>query len=100
MSAYYPNMKTNRISYDEIASSNHSYIGFHFTDTVDVISNYYNEYYEGNEFPLLKDIKNLNVDAHVKLARNLYKSFGFREVALRKFYYGDEDGILMEKQVM
>ena len=33
-------------------------------------------------------------------ARNLYKKFGFREVALRKFYYGDEDGILMEKQVM
>ena len=34
------------------------------------------------------------------VARNLYKKFGFREVALRKFYYGDEDGILMEKQVM
>lgn len=34
------------------------------------------------------------------IARNLYKKFGFREVALRKFYYGDEDGILMEKQVM
>ena len=80
MSAYYPNMKTNRISYDEIASSNHSYIGFHFTDTVDVISNYYNEYYEGNEFPLLKDIKNLNVDAHVKLARNLYKIYGNKTV--------------------
>ena len=30
----------------------------------------------------------------------LYKKFGFREVALRKFYYGDENGILMEKQVM
>ena len=35
-----------------------------------------------------------------EVARNLYKKFGFREVALRKFYYGDEDGILMEKQVM
>ena len=34
------------------------------------------------------------------VAINLYKRFGFREVALRKFYYGDEDGILMEKQVM
>lgn len=33
-------------------------------------------------------------------AINLYKKFGFREVALRKYYYGDEDGILMEKQVM
>ena len=30
----------------------------------------------------------------------LYKKFGFREVSLRKYYYGDEDGILMEKQVM
>lgn len=35
-----------------------------------------------------------------EVAINLYKKFGFREVALRKFYYGDEDGILMEKQVM
>ena len=35
-----------------------------------------------------------------KIGRNLYKKFGFREVALRKFYYGDEDAILMEKQVM
>lgn len=34
------------------------------------------------------------------VARELYKKFGFREVALRKFYYGDENGILMEKQVM
>ena len=34
------------------------------------------------------------------IAKNLYKKFGFREVALRKFYYGNEDGILMEKQVM
>ena len=33
-------------------------------------------------------------------AINLYKKFGFREVALRKYYYGDEDAILMEKQVM
>lgn len=46
----------------------------------------------------------INITLEVRLsneiARNLYKSFGFREVALRKFYYGDEDGILMEKQVM
>ena len=35
-----------------------------------------------------------------EIARELYKKFGFREVALRKFYYGDDDGILMEKQVM
>lgn len=33
-------------------------------------------------------------------ARNLYKKFGFNEIALRKYYYGDEDGILMKKEVM
>ena len=33
-------------------------------------------------------------------AINLYKKFGFHEVALRKYYYGDEDAILMEKQVI
>lgn len=42
----------------------------------------------------------LEVRISNEIARNLYKQFGFREVALRKFYYGDEDGILMEKQVM
>ena len=42
----------------------------------------------------------LEVRKSNEVARNLYKKFGFREVALRKFYYGDEDGILMEKQVM
>lgn len=42
----------------------------------------------------------LEVRESNEVARELYKKFGFREVALRKFYYGDEDGILMEKQVM
>ena len=42
----------------------------------------------------------LEVRISNEIARHLYKKFGFREVALRKFYYGDEDGILMEKQVM
>ena len=42
----------------------------------------------------------LEVRKSNEVAKNLYKKFGFREVALRKFYYGDEDGILMEKQVM
>ena len=35
-----------------------------------------------------------------EIARNMYKKFGFREVAFRKYYYGDEDGILMEKNIM
>lgn len=45
---------------------------------------------------------NITLEVRVSnlIARNLYKKFGFREVALRKFYYGDEDGILMEKQIM
>ena len=42
----------------------------------------------------------LEVRQSNEIARNLYKKFGFREVALRKYYYGDEDGILMEKNVM
>jgi len=42
----------------------------------------------------------LEVRPSNEYARKLYKNFGFREVALRKFYYGDEDAILMEKQVM
>ena len=41
----------------------------------------------------------LEVRESNEVAKNLYKGFGFREVAIRKFYYGDEDGILMEKQV-
>ena len=46
----------------------------------------------------------VNITLEVRVSNtkaiNLYKKFGFREVALRKYYYGDEDGILMEKQVM
>lgn len=42
----------------------------------------------------------LEVRVSNKIARSLYKKFGFNEVAVRKYYYGDEDGILMEKQVM
>ncbi len=47
-------------------------------------------------------VVNITLEVRVsnEVARHLYKKFGFREVALRKFYYGDEDGILMEKQVM
>ena len=47
-------------------------------------------------------VDNITLEVRVSndIARNLYKKFGFREVALRKFYYGDEDAILMEKQVM
>lgn len=66
---------------------------------------------EGIGNKLMSSLVAIAIDSHVinitlevrvsnEIARNLYKKFGFREVALRKFYYGDEDGILMEKQVM
>ena len=47
-------------------------------------------------------VDNITLEVRIsnEKARNLYKKFGFREVALRKYYYGDEDGILMEKNVM
>lgn len=47
-------------------------------------------------------VVNITLEVRISnnIARNLYKKYGFREVALRKFYYGNEDGILMEKQVM
>ena len=47
-------------------------------------------------------VDNITLEVRVsnEIARNMYKKFGFREVALRKFYYGDEDGILMEKNIM
>lgn len=49
-----------------------------------------------------KRVVNITLEVRIsnEVARHLYKKFGFREVALRRFYYGDEDGILMEKQVM
>lgn len=42
----------------------------------------------------------LEVRENNEVAKNLYKKFGFREVAMRHHYYGDENAILMEKQVM
>ena len=42
----------------------------------------------------------LEVRESNEIAIKLYKKFGFREVALRHNYYENENGILMEKQVM
>ena len=33
------------------------------------------------------------------VAIHLYEKMGFTKVAIRKYYYGDEDAILMEKKV-
>jgi len=50
------------------------------------------------------DLRVINITLEVRVSNDiairLYKKFGFREVALRKYYYGDEDGILMEKNIM
>ena len=40
---------------------------------------------------------NLPITKNIK-AINLYKKLGFKEVSIRKNYYGEEDGILMEKR--
>ena len=47
-------------------------------------------------------VDNITLEVRVsnEIARNMYKKFGFHEVAIRKYYYGDEDGILMEKNIM
>ena len=47
-------------------------------------------------------VVNITLEVRVSnmTAINLYKKFGFREVAIRKYYYGDEDAILMEKNIM
>ena len=47
------------------------------------------------------EVYNITLEVRVSnmVAINLYKKYGFREVATRKYYYGDEDGILMEVRV-
>ena len=46
-------------------------------------------------------VENITLEVRVSntIAINLYTKYGFREVATRKYYYGDEDGILMEVKV-
>lgn len=50
----------------------------------------------------IKKVKNITLEVRVSnsIAIKLYKNFGFEEVAIRKYYYGDEDALLMEKKVM
>ena len=47
------------------------------------------------------NVVNITLEVRVSniVAINLYKKYGFCEVAIRKYYYGDEDGILMELKV-
>lgn len=54
---------------------------------------------------MLKDIENkcknitLEVNENNKAAIALYNKFGFKIAAKRKFYYGNENGILMIKEL-
>ncbi len=85
----------------------------HIYDRIEIDNFFVNEDMRGTGIGtrLMSYLICIAIDSHVvnitlevrksnEIARNLYKSFGFREVALRRMYYGDEDGILMEKQVM
>lgn len=50
-------------------------------------------------FCIEKKIKqiNLEVSSNNTIAINLYKSYDFQEVGLRKKYYGNYDGLLFTK---
>ena len=47
-------------------------------------------------------VDNITLEVRVsnEVAIKLYHKFGFHEVAIRKYYYGNEDAILMEKNIM
>ena len=49
-----------------------------------------------------KKLKNITLEVRSdnKKAIYLYQKYGFKEVAIRKKYYNDTDGILMEKELM
>ena len=56
---------------------------------------------------IVKEAQNkklMNITLEVResnvIAQKLYIKMGFKKVAIRKYYYGDEDAILMEKKVM
>lgn len=52
---------------------------------------------------IAKENNLINITLEVRqsnfVAIHLYKKMGFIKVAIRKYYYGDEDAILMEKKV-
>ena len=52
---------------------------------------------------IAKEKELINITLEVRqsndIAIHLYTKFGFTKVAIRKYYYGDEDAILMEKKV-
>ena len=48
------------------------------------------------------NIENITLEVNInnEAAINLYKKFGFKQVAIRKGYYQGIDGILMEKEMI
>ena len=52
---------------------------------------------------IAKENNLINITLEVRksnyIAIHLYENMGFTNVAVRKYYYGDEDAILMEKKV-
>lgn len=49
---------------------------------------------ENNLINITLEVRESNI-----VAIHLYEKIGFAKVAIRKYYYGDEDAILMEKKV-
>lgn len=53
-------------------------------------------------FAIKEKVKNITLEVRKdnEKAIYLYQKYGFKEVAIRKNYYNDTDGILMEKELM
>ena len=79
----------------------------------DLLFIYIKEEYRGKDYSKvlldesIKELKKigvkkifLEVDTENKIAYNLYKSYGFKEISIRKNYYSNShDAIIMEKEV-
>ena len=90
------------------------FINYHdIYDRVEIINFNVLEFFQnrhiGSSLPLnlitiskekLKKNITLEVRKDNEKAIYLYKKFGFREISIRKNYYNDVDGILMEKELM
>ena len=86
---------------------------FEIYDKIEIVNINIKDEYQGKGYSkLLMDklitysnnhnIKNitLEVNSNNSIAINLYKKYEFKEVAIRKKYYNEIDGILMERKMM
>ena len=70
-----------------------------------ILDNYQNKHIgsklldEVNKLALKSKIKNITLEVRIdnEKARYLYKKYGFKDICIRKNYYGKVDGILMKK---